>query len=139
MPRAPPKSLLTKHEVKFNAKHRRIRCIGHIINLSLQAFLLASSKEALLAALNAAAEVSGEQLLSQFSRVLNSQQQRLNAESQRQPGSRQSQVPQRPTRQRSSWGNPGSISDEFSGIKHIPALSKLHDLAVWLRNSTVTV
>ncbi|RYO03934.1 hypothetical protein AA0121_g12972, partial [Alternaria tenuissima] len=131
------KSLLTKHEVKFDAKHRRIRCIGHIINLSLQAFLLASSKEALLAALNAAAEVSGEELLSQFSRVLNSQQQRLNAESQRQPGSRQSQVPQRPTRQRSSWGNPGSISDEFSGIQHIPALSKLHDLAVWLRNSTL--
>lgn len=55
--------LLAEHGVQFNAKQRRVRCIGHIINLSLQAFLLASSKEALLAALPATADASGEELL----------------------------------------------------------------------------
>ena len=65
--------LLAEHNVKFNAKQRRIRCIGHIINLPLQAFLLASSREALLAALRAAADVSGEELIMQFSDALDSQ------------------------------------------------------------------
>ncbi|KAM5517530.1 hypothetical protein FOXYSP1_04482 [Fusarium oxysporum f. sp. phaseoli] len=44
------RKLISRHKIKFNAKVRRIRCILHIINLSLQAFLLASSKEALVAA-----------------------------------------------------------------------------------------
>jgi hypothetical protein len=68
--------LLLEHNVNFNAKQRRIRCIGHVINLSLQAVLLASSREALLAALRATAEVSGEELMAQFSDVLDSQRQR---------------------------------------------------------------
>lgn len=62
--------LLTEHRVEFHSKQRRIRCIGDIINLSLQAFLLASSKEALNAALAAAADVSGDELLERFSDVL---------------------------------------------------------------------
>ncbi|EGU73459.1 hypothetical protein FOXB_16032 [Fusarium oxysporum f. sp. conglutinans Fo5176] len=37
--------------IDYDPKKRRIRCIGHIINLSLQAFLLGSSNEALVAAL----------------------------------------------------------------------------------------
>ena len=40
-------------QIDFDPKTRRIRCIGHIINLSLQSFLLARSKEALAAALEA--------------------------------------------------------------------------------------
>jgi hypothetical protein len=36
-----------------------VRCFGHIINLSLQALLLARSKEALRAALNAAGNDAG--------------------------------------------------------------------------------
>ncbi|KAH8691010.1 hypothetical protein GQ44DRAFT_796994 [Phaeosphaeriaceae sp. PMI808] len=39
--------------VEYPHKCRRTRCIGHIINLALQAFLLARSKEALRAALEA--------------------------------------------------------------------------------------
>ena len=41
------------NQIDFNTKRRRIRCLGHIINLSLQSFLLARSKEALSAALEA--------------------------------------------------------------------------------------
>lgn len=123
--------LRADHQVEFNAKQRRIRCIGHIINLSLQAFLLASSKEALTAALAAAADAPGDELLAQFSDVLDSQQRRLEAER------RQLDEPhpgQRHTRRR---GSRGSISDEFSGIQNVPTLRKLHLLAGWLRNSSI--
>jgi hypothetical protein len=40
-------------EVEYDAEARRIRCIGYIINLSLRAFLLADSKEAMEAVINA--------------------------------------------------------------------------------------
>ncbi|KAF1973475.1 hypothetical protein BU23DRAFT_464265, partial [Bimuria novae-zelandiae CBS 107.79] len=45
-------------------------CIAYIINLSLQAFLLASLREALIAALEAASGVTGDELLTKFSGVL---------------------------------------------------------------------
>jgi hypothetical protein len=64
--------LFAKYGIKFNSKRRRVRCIGHIISLSLQAVLLASSKEALLAALETVADVSGEELIAQFSNALDS-------------------------------------------------------------------
>ena len=63
-------SLLHAKGITFSAKQRRVRCIAHIINLSLQAFLLASSKEALEAAFAEAAEVEGEELINTFSDVL---------------------------------------------------------------------
>lgn len=62
--------LLYAKGIIFNAKQRRVRCIAHIINLSLQAFLLASSKEALEAAFAEAAEVEGEEVMNTFSDVL---------------------------------------------------------------------
>jgi len=40
-------SLEARYDVEFDATTRRIRCTGHIINLSLQAFLFAGNKEAL--------------------------------------------------------------------------------------------
>lgn len=132
--------LLADHQVEFNAKQRRIRCIGHIINLSLQAFLLASSKEALTAALAAAADASGDELLAQFSDVLDSQQRRPEAERGCEVERRQLGEPhrgQRHTHRRGSRGNQGSISDEFSGIQNIRTLQKLHKLAAWLRNSSI--
>jgi hAT family C-terminal dimerisation region len=52
--------LRSEHGIDFDHKRRRVRCIGHIINLSLQAFLLARSKEALTAAL-AAADIDREE------------------------------------------------------------------------------
>lgn len=62
--------LLCAKGIIFISKQRRVRCIAHVINLSLQAFLLASSKEALEAAFAEAAEVEGEELINKFSDVL---------------------------------------------------------------------
>lgn len=129
--------LLSEHRVQFKAKQRRVRCIGHIINLSLQAFLLASSKEALLAALAAAADVSGEELLAQFSDVLDSQHRDRQAERTQLNGFQESQLGRRHARRRGSRGSQGSGGDEFSGVQDIPTLRKLHDLAIWLRSSSL--
>ena len=52
--------LRAEHGIEFDPKLRRLRCIGHILNLSLQAFLLARSQEALRAAL-AAADIDREE------------------------------------------------------------------------------
>jgi hypothetical protein len=44
----------------YDAATRRIRCIGHILNLALHAFLLANSKEALQAAVDASGNASSQ-------------------------------------------------------------------------------
>ncbi|KAI1525094.1 Tfo1 transposase, partial [Pyrenophora tritici-repentis] len=104
--------LRTKHNVKFTAKERRIRCIGHIINLSLQAFLLASSKEALTAALDAVTDVMGEELLAEFSSVLTSRQRNPRAQAQAVP---QTSQRQRLSRRRRSVDSHGSVDEDFCG------------------------
>jgi hypothetical protein len=129
--------LLAEHQVQFNAKQRRVRCIGHIINLSLQAFLLASSREALLAALKATVDVSGEELIAQFSDVLDSQQQKRRAECMRSNEPQGSQSGRRHARRRDSHGSLDSVGDEFSGIQGVSTLRKLHELAIWLRSSSL--
>lgn len=113
--------------LKFEPSKRRIRCIGHIINLSLQAFLLASSKEALRAALAATADVTGEDLLGQFSEALAS---RKTSESQ--PQSHKSKRRRRGDSREST----ASLPDEFCGVESLPTLRKLHELAVWIRSSS---
>ena len=55
------------NKVTFNAVHRRVRCIGHIINLSLQAFLLARLKEALAAAIAASESVADNEDIKRLS------------------------------------------------------------------------
>ncbi|KAF1730630.1 putative AC9 transposase [Beauveria bassiana] len=129
--------LLTEHQIQFNARQRRIRCIGHIIHLSLQAFLLASSREALLAALESAADVSGEELIVRFSDILESQKQKqrtdctLSKERYRsKSGHEHAYCPD--GRDSLESGN-----NEFSGIQGLTPLRKLHELAVWLRSSSL--
>ena len=131
------RKLMSRHSIKFNARGRRVRCIAHIINLSLQAFLLASSKEALVAALEAASGVTGEELLSQFSEILASH--RKKAASEQNTKKRRKEEPSRKhKRNDSTASNTSTISaDDFSGVENIPALSKLHGLAVWLRSSSL--
>lgn len=131
------RKLMNRHDIKFNAKGRRVRCIAHIINLSLQAFLLASSKEALVAALEAASGVSGEELLSQFSEILASH--RKKAASEEDTRKRRKGEPSRKhKRYDSTASNTSTIStDDFSGVENIPALRKLHGLALWLRSSSL--
>jgi hypothetical protein len=129
--------LLTEHQIQFNARQRRIRCIGHIIHLSLQAFLLASSREALLAALESAADVSGEELIARFSDILDSQKNKQRADctlsSERyrsKAGHEHAYCPD--GRDGLETGN-----NEFSGIQGLTPLRKLHELAVWLRSSSL--
>lgn len=124
------------NKVKFLAKERRVRCIGHIINLSLQAFLLASSKEALTAALDSVTDVTGEELLAEFSSVLTSRQRNIKAQAQAKAVSQTSQR-QRSSCRRRSIDSQGSVDKDFCGIENIPTLRKLHQLCVWLRSSSI--
>jgi hypothetical protein len=126
--------LLLRHNVAFDASQRRIRCIAHIINLSLQAFLLASSREALRAALEATAEVSGEDLLTRFSEALTSQR---SAEARRRTTGTQPKQSRRQSQRRGSHGSQGPIDDDCTGMENASTLRKLHGLAVWLRNSSI--
>ena len=57
-------------KVHFPPKQRRVRCLGHIINLSLQSFLLAKNKTALQAALEAAEEENHEDEVGDFAHEL---------------------------------------------------------------------
>lgn len=125
------------NKVIFAAEERRVRCIGHIISLSLQAFLLASSKEALTAALDSVTDVTGEELLAEFSSVLTSRQRNSKAQAQAQAEAvSQTSQRQRPSCRRRSIDSQGSVDEDFCGIENIPALRKLHQLCVWLRNSS---
>ncbi|KAF4490369.1 Ribonuclease H [Fusarium agapanthi] len=123
--------------IKFNAKGRRIRCIAHVINLSLQAFLLASSKEALVAVLESASGVTGEELLSQFSEVLASH--RKKAVTEGNTAKRKNGEPARKHKRKGSTASNTSVisADDFSGVENVPALRKLHGLAVWLSSSSL--
>ncbi|EXA29121.1 hypothetical protein FOVG_19342 [Fusarium oxysporum f. sp. pisi HDV247] len=122
------RKLMSRHKIKFNAKGRRIRCIAHIINLSLQAFLLASSKEALVAALESASGVTGEELLSQFSEVLASHRKMAAAE--RNIAKRKNGEPARKHKRKGSTASNTYVisADDFSGVEN-----NVWDKAVGLR------
>jgi hypothetical protein len=100
----------------------------------LQAFLLASSKEALRAALESVADATGEDLLAHFSSALTSWQKSTRA--QRKAASETSQS-RRSSFQARSVESQGSGDEDFLGIENIPTLRKLHQLCVWLRSSTI--
>lgn len=92
--------------------------MGHIINLSLQAFLLARSKQALAAALAATEAVADNEALERFSAhltVLSTTE----AGAARRPNSK---IQQR---------------DDLSGWGGIMPLRKLHNIGVWLSSSSL--
>lgn len=120
--------LRAEFRVDFNAKQRRIRCIGHIINLSLQSFLLARSKEALTAALDATAEAQSVDVVDHFASALS----KFN--------SSEPEEPTRPSKKSKTAGKASqrtATEDEYAGWQGIPVLQKLHNLAVWLRSSSI--
>ncbi|KAG7403417.1 Zinc finger BED domain-containing protein 4 [Fusarium oxysporum f. sp. rapae] len=131
--------LQDKYGISFHPNQRRIRCIAHIINLSLQAFLLASSKEALRAALAAASDVTGAEMYEQFYFTLydvsaNEPTSRSEAsELQEQSFSKVWKGKAR----RAARKPPDFRDDKFRGWQTIPAMRKLHNIAVWLRNSSI--
>lgn len=100
----------------------------------MQAFLLASSKEALRAALDFVANATGEDLLAQFSSALTSRRESTRAQHEAASETSQSR---RPFRQVRSVESRGSGDEDFSGLENIPTLRKLHQLCAWLRSSTV--
>ena len=104
----------------------------------MQAFLIARSKEALDAALDATADVYDTDMLYSFSATLN-----VNVNDglaplgdtvvqQEQPsgkgnnGKSRTKVSQQPT-----------ADESYSGWQGIPALRKLHNIAIWLRSSSL--
>ncbi|KAJ6436282.1 transposase-like protein [Purpureocillium lavendulum] len=97
----------------FDPASSRTRCTGHIINLSLQAFLFATSEGALQAAMEQAqdeasdvtvAEALHDQIHSSLRQPAHSKRKRRN---------------------------------DTAGWRSIGALGKLHNIAVFIRNSTV--
>ena len=107
----------------IEAKSRRIRCLDHILNLALQAFLLAKSKEALTAAFEATDNAEGTDAYLVFATALGVPL----ATDATQTASDEA-VLERIKRRR-------KVKD-FEGWGATPALKKLHELAVWLRTST---
>ena len=105
----------------YDAVHRRVRCIGHIINLSLQAFLLARSKEALAAAIAAAESVADNKDIERLS----TQSTAPSTSSQRGD-----------TRLQRTTTNTAS-GDKCSGWEGIAPLRKLPTIAVWLDLSSL--
>jgi hypothetical protein len=114
-------------DIEFDPKLRRVRCIGHIINLSLQSFLLARSKEALTAALDAADDAQDEVAFERFSASL--------ADTEAQP--EESSKRGRKTKSTAKASQSSVNMADYAGWEGIPALQKLHSLAIWLRSSSL--
>jgi hypothetical protein len=102
---------LTKFGVEFNAKKRRIRCSGHIINLSLDAFLFATTVEALEAAIDAAKEESDITVVEALQEQLREKKGDKKGKKMRLPNE-------------AKWQSSG-------------ALGSLHSIAVYIRSSTI--
>jgi len=106
------KNLLVEYGVRINPKKRQIRCLGHIINLSLSAFLFADNKTALEEVLKEAIEeeegTSVCELLIEKLKTL-----------------------------KGSKGKKNKKKDDFTGWRSIGALGKLHNIAVHIKTSDI--
>ena len=115
-------------------------CLGHIINLSLQAFFFATSKEALQAAIEAIIEAAGEDInedtLESFARALASQS---TCQKGKQGAFQRATQDSQPREKRQKCGRQESAAfiEDFSGIENLLTLQKLHRLAVWVRSSSL--
>ncbi len=107
--RAVAATLANEFGVRLDPAERRVRCGGHVINLCLQAFLFASSKEALSAAIEEA-DLSADITVAE---------------------SLQAQL-----RRKSKGKHRGSEEDQ-AGWRSIGPLGKLHNIAVFIRSSTI--
>ena len=105
---------LLRNDVVFDPVASRTRCAGHVINLSLQAFLFASSKEALEAALAEAQDEAND------ATVASALQNGIHSDSAHQ------RTHTKPRRRA-----------DAAGWRSVGALGKLHNIAVFIRNSTI--
>ncbi|KAI8401800.1 hypothetical protein FOFC_18669 [Fusarium oxysporum] len=118
--------MLALPQIDYDPTTHRIRCLDHILNLALQAFLLATSKEALKAALAAIEETEDTNPYELFSAYLDVPVVEDNPASIR----AHKQVQRR-------GGKVKAKHKGFEGWGATTALQKLHNLAVWLRNSSI--
>ncbi|KAM0742705.1 hypothetical protein ACQRIT_002882 [Beauveria bassiana] len=105
--------LSEEYGLVFDAASSRTRCVGHIINLSLQAFLFATSKRALQAAIEQAQEEASDATVAE---ALHDQLQSVTT-SQTTHGKRKKR-------------------NDAAGWRSVGPLGKLHNIAVFMRNST---
>ncbi|KJZ69673.1 hypothetical protein HIM_09274 [Hirsutella minnesotensis 3608] len=108
--RALSNALAEAQGTSFDAKQRRIRCGGHIINLCLQAFLFASSKEALSAAIEEADSNTPIEVVESLQAQL---------------------------LQKNCKVKPRKSPVDQSGWRSMGPLGKLHNIAVFIRSSTI--
>lgn len=106
------KSLLVEYGVRINPKKRRIRCLGHIINLVLSAFLFADNQTALEEVLEHAIEEEEETLVCEL-------------------------LIEKLRNLKGSKGKKNKKKDDFTGWRSIGALGKLHNIAVYLKISDI--
>ncbi|OAA34473.1 transposase-like protein [Beauveria brongniartii RCEF 3172] len=106
--------LSEEYGLVFDAASSRTRCVGHSINLSLQAFLFATSKQALQAAVEQAQEEASDVTVAE---ALHNQLQSVTT-SQTTHGKRKKR-------------------NDAAGWRSVGPLGKLHNIAVFMRNSTV--
>ena len=106
--------LMRSHGVAFDPVASRTRCAGHTINLSLQAFLFASSKRALEAAIEEAQDEANDATIA---------------------GALQDRIHSSNAHQR-SHSKPKGRADA-AGWRSVGPLGKLHNIAVFIRNSTI--
>lgn len=106
--------LSEEYGLVFDAASSRTRCVGHIINLSLQAFLFATSKQTLQAAVEQAQDEASDVTVAE---ALHDQLQSVTT-SQTTHGKRKKR-------------------NDAAGWRSVGPLGKLHNIAVFMRNSTV--
>lgn len=106
--------LSEEYGVAFDAVSSRTRCVGHIINLPLQAFLFTTSTNALQAAMEQAQDETTDITVAE---ALHDQLHPTTP----------SQTTHRKRRKR----------NDAAGWRSIGPLGKLHNIAVFIRNSTV--
>ncbi|KID82045.1 transposase [Metarhizium guizhouense ARSEF 977] len=118
--------MLALPQIDYDPITHRIRCLDHILNLALQASLLASSKEALKAALASIEETEDTDPYELFSAyidvpVVKDSPASIRAHEQAQRRRAKVKAKQK----------------DFEGWGATTALQKLHNLAVWLRNRSI--
>jgi len=106
------KNLLVEYGAQINPKKRQIRCLGHIINLALSAFLFADNKTALEEVLKEAIEEEEEASVCEL-------------------------LIEKLKHLKGSKGRKNKKKDDFTGWRSIGALGKLHNIAVYIRTSNI--
>lgn len=135
--------------MEYDAEAHRIRCVGHVINLSLHAFLLANSKEALQAVINAAETSTSENIeTALMSQVENNSTLSADPPSQRSVAitapaastnvSHTTAAPaKRSKKGKSAKDQDATHTPTDGGWSGIAPLRKLHNIAVLLRTSVI--